>query len=190
MGKTLQKSNDQLLNAFKKNDEKAMQVVYQQMFFKFRTHALNNSGNEAQAKDVFQEAFVVCWRNIKEGKLKTTSNVEGYLFTIAKNKWVDYLRSPEFKKKIATNEFAHLSIAEPLNEDHDVQEEMQRTILKQALAQLGDKCKNLLLKFYFERKSMLEISDELRITSASARNQKYRCMENLRALSLKLKNHG
>ena len=188
MGKTLQ-NTDQLTAAFKSNDQKVMQEVYQHTFPKFRSHALKNSGNEAQAKDVFQEAFISCWRNIKEDKLNANSNVEAYLFAIAKNKWVDFLRSSSFKKTVATDSFSHLTVVTEENEnieDKDAQIKAVRT----ALNQLKEGCRSLLQLFYFERKSMEEISKVMNLAPASARNQKYRCMEKLRSLSLQLKNNG
>lgn len=191
MGNTLQRTDNQLTTAFKNNDQKVMQMVYQNIFPKFRSHALKNSGNEAQAKDVFQEAFIACWRNIKENRFSEDGNVEGYLFTIARNKWTDYLRSPDFRKIVILNPSANLSIV--TEEDPDTEEanrERQRTLLQQALDNLGINCKTLLQLFYYERKSMDLISKELNITPASARNQKYRCMEKLRTLSLELKNNG
>ena len=189
MGNTLQKTNNRLASAFKNNDQKVMQLVYQNIFPKFRAHALKNSGDEAEAKDVYQEAFIACWRNIKEDKLSSDSNVEGYLFTIAKNKWTDHLRSARFKKTAQGENFAQLSLVTDEADTTDQKEE-QRNILREALHQLGSNCKQLLQLFYFERKSMDTISKELQIASTSARNQKYRCMEKLRTLSLQIRNNG
>ncbi len=191
MGNTLQKTNNQITTAFKNNDQKVMQLVYLNIFPKFKSHVLKNSGNEAQAKDVFQEAFVACWRNIKEDKFSEDGNVEGYLYTIARNKWTDYLRSNDFKNTVYSNSAANLSIVTEgdSNADENIREK-HRTLLQKALGNLGSNCKYLLQLFYFERKSMEAISKELNITSASARNQKYRCMEKLRTLSLELKNNG
>lgn len=191
MGNTLQKTNNQLTTAFKNNDQKVMQQVYQNIFPKFRSHVFKNSGNETQAKDVFQEAFVACWKNIKEDRFSENGNVEGYLFTIARNKWTDYLRSSDFKNTVVSNTAVNLSIV--VEEEPTTQEmikEKRRETLQQALGNLGASCKTLLQLFYFERKSMDAISKELNITSASARNQKYRCMEKLRMLSLEIDKNG
>lgn len=189
MGKSLQNTKNQLTAAFRNNDQKVMQQVYQNTFPKFRNHVLKNSGNEVQAKDIFQEAFITCWRNIKEGKLTANSNVEGYLFTIAKNKWIDFLRSPNFRKTISTDTFSHLALVSEEKEETGEKEANLR-IIRDAIDQLKDSCKALLELFYFERKSMEEISKITNLAPASARNQKYRCMEKLRALSLELKSNG
>ena len=53
-----------------------------------------------------------------------------------------------------------------------------------AFGNLGDSCKVLLMKFYFEKKSMNTIAEELDLDAASARNKKYRCMQKLRAIAL------
>ena len=191
MGNTEKQTNNQLTTAFKNNDQKVMQMVYINTFPKFRSHTLKNSGNEAQAKDVFQEAFIACWRNIKEDKLTINSNVEGYLLTIAKNKWIDFLRSSDYKKTTLTEDFSHLKvITEDPNIETEKVAETQRIRLQKAIRQLGQNCKELLRLFYFERKSMQEISQKMNLVPASARNQKYRCMEKLRTLSLQLKNNG
>ncbi len=186
----LNQKGENVVMAFKRNDQKVMRKVYQNLFLKFSSYALKNSGNEAHAKDVFQEAFVACWRNIKEDKISDNSNVEGYLLTIAKNKWIDFLRSSNFKKMVVTNNFSNLSVLPDEEVIDQNAEESKKIILQKAIGKLGENCKNLLRLFYFERKSMAEISMELKIASTSARNQKYRCMERLRNLSLELRNNG
>nr|WP_299074225.1 sigma-70 family RNA polymerase sigma factor [uncultured Allomuricauda sp.] len=190
MGNTLQETNYQLTTAFKNNNQKVMQMVYQNTFPKFRNHVLKNSGDETQAKDVFQEAFIACWKNIKANKLQENSNVVGYLFTIAKNKWTDHLRSSTFKKTLVSSTIPHLKVVYEENDTDEEVLEKQYDILQSALQKLGNNCKKLLHLFYFERKSMDSISMELQLTPASTRNQKYRCMEKLRALSHELKNNG
>ncbi|MAU14970.1 MAG: hypothetical protein CMH46_05460 [Muricauda sp.] len=189
MGNTLQKTNNQLVTAFKNNDQKVMQEVYQNIFPKFRSHVFKNNGDEAQAKDVFQESFISCWRNVKLDKLKENSNLEAYLFTIAKNKWTDHLRSAHFKKTVSDDGVIAMR---PNNEDQsdEEEEEGKLDVLRGALKQLGTSCKKLLIQFYFERKSMDEIAKDLQLGSASVRNKKYRCMEKLRTLAMETKKNG
>lgn len=189
MGNTLHQNNNQLVTAFKNNEQKVMQEVYQNMFPKFRNYVFNNHGNEAQAKDVFQESFISCWRNIKKDKLKENSDLEAYLFTIAKNKWTDYLRSAHFKKTVSDE---GLIAMRSNNEEQwdEKEEESKLNALHEALKQIGASCKKLLTQFYFERKAMEEIAKDLQLTSASVRNKKYRCMEKLRALAMETKNNG
>ena len=190
MGYTKQQTNQELILGFRKNDTAILEQVYKSVFPKIKHHILKNNGNEDYAKDIFQEAFIACWKNIKADKLSENGNVEAYLYTIAKNKWTDYLRSPDYKK---TMHDGNGIIQQSLNEESLVDEnneEEKRKVLQLALKQLAVGCKELLTKFYFERRSMNEIAEELKLSSASTRNKKYRCMEKLRLLSLEIKNNG
>lgn len=63
-----------------------------------------------QAKDIYQEAFLAVWQNIKKGAFqpRNESALQGYLFQIAKNKWTDELRSARYKKTQRQESFQNL----------------------------------------------------------------------------------
>ncbi|NOX86530.1 MAG: sigma-70 family RNA polymerase sigma factor [Chlorobi bacterium] len=176
-----------LVEALKVNEEWALRTLYKDNYGKVESLILRNSGTIEEAKDIFQEAFISAWRNIKDNKFLPENNgaVNGYLYTIAKNKWMDYLRSPEYKKKVSYNSS---NIAEPVHLPADAKDDSDEfnkklSVAMEAFEKLGEACKNLLIKFYFEKKSMKEIAEELQMDAASARNKKYRCMQVLRELA-------
>ncbi|GAB5476375.1 MAG: RNA polymerase sigma factor [Maribacter sp.] len=190
MGNTQEQTNQQLVQGFRKNNTNVLEGIYVRVFPKIKIYVLKNNGNETQAKDIFQDAFIACWKNIKANKLAEDSNVEAYLYRIAQNKWTDYLRSAEYKKKKSGPDLLKSVTADDTSGLDESEEETKRKAMQQALAQLGENCKVLLNLFYFERKSMDAIARTLNLASASARNQKYRCMEKLRKLTLEIKNNG
>ena len=185
-------SQEETIQGIRLNNEVVLGSLYAEMYPKVRIYILQNNGSEAQAKDIFQDAFLAFWKNIKEGKfnMHKTSSVKGYLMTIAKNKWIDYLRSSAYKKTITADTILQLHSENEENESGSGQNEKQKAAMQNALRKLGDNCRTVLKLFYFERMSMNEISKRLNIGAASARNQKYRCMEKLRSLTLELKNNG
>lgn len=166
----------------KQNDRVVLKKLYNQNYKKVLRYVLQNSGSDQQAKDIYQEAFLAMWRNIKEDKFtaQNESSVSGYLYQIARNKWLDYLRSARHKKTTAiTREF-------DANEELEENEETylnQMKYVTQALDQMGERCKKVLQLFYFEKKTMREIALSLDLEESSARNAKYRCMEKLRSLA-------
>ena len=188
MGKTLQTKDNPQVTAFKKNDRQAMQEVYEHTFPKFRSHVFRNSGNEAEAKDVFQDAFVACWRNIKDDKFDGAGSVEAYLYTIARNKWTDHLRSARFRKTVGAEGLS--KVVQEAGDDSGGELDDKRETMLKALDQLGDACQQLLGLFYYERKTMKQVAKDLGIAAASARNKKYRCMERLRSLAEDLTKNG
>ncbi len=172
------------LKAIGLNENKAIEQLYIAIFPKVKVYILQNNGDEDQAKDIFQEAFLSLWKNIKESKFSPgqDDNIEAYLFTIAKNKWIDYLRSFQYRNKISIHEVEEM-IVDSDDRDGVAAEELNRdkaSIAREAVNRLGESCKRLLKMFYFERKSMEMIAKRLKISTSTARNKKYRCMQQLR----------
>ncbi|VAV82497.1 hypothetical protein MNBD_BACTEROID02-356 [hydrothermal vent metagenome] len=184
---------EQIVKAIQANDEQVLKIIYQNNYYKVEQFVLKNSGTIQYAKDIYQEAFIAVWQNVKKNKFtpKNDSAINGYLFTIAKNKWMDYLRSPKYKKTESLKDFNSISNlgVESNNYNNDKDEEKLKIVLN-AYKQLGESCQKLLTNFYFDKKPLKIIAKELNIEEASARNKKYRCMEKLRELALNKSNIG
>ncbi len=186
------RTQKELIQGILQNNEEVLKLLYIEVYPKVRGYIFQNNGNEAQAQDIFQEAFIACWKNIKADKLSENGNVEAYLYTIAKNKWVDYLRSNQYKKTISNDEVIKLqsNLEDDNTEIKEKERETNSSAMQAAFKKLGNECRMVLKGFYYERKSMQTLSKELNIGTASVRNKKYRCMERLRILSLEIRNNG
>lgn len=190
MGDSPNIDNSAELQGFLRNDPGLLSRLYRKVYPKVRVHVIRNSGSEDQAKDIYQEAFIACWRNVQEGKVHKESNMEAYLYTVARNKWTDHLRSAYTRNRVSTDAIAPLQTI-PVQEAHEMDEQEERMErMRKAFSELGDACRRLLTLFYFDQKSMNEISETIGIAPASARNQKYRCMERLKNSTLETQSHG
>ncbi len=58
----------------------------------------------------------------------------------------------------------------------------ERAAFQARFAQLGERCQEILRRFYYEKQSMKEIAEVFQLTEASAKNEKYRCMQRLNKL--------
>ena len=177
------------LTAIRSNDEKAMQLFYQTNFPKVERYVLDNSGTKEEAKDVYQEAFIAVWRNIQMGRFDVQhgGSLDGYLYRVAKNKWIDNLRRIKGRQPVPLegdhlNGMINEQVAEENNEYLD--------IVKKEYLSLGQKCRNLLNLFYYQKNSLKEIATFFNWTEASAKNNKYRCLEELRAMVRKKIQNG
>lgn len=184
-------SQIQLLRAIKDNNSKVLKQLYVSNYHKIEALVLKNSGSKEHAKDIYQEAFIVVWKNVKNEKFipENDTALQGYLYQIAKNKWMDVLRSSRFKK---TKMIEHELNVFDKNIDHNDPEEQEffKKRLEQtmeAFKNLGASCKELLTAFYYDKASLREIAHKLKIEENTARTKKYRCMEKLRALTLSSK---
>ena len=178
----------QVVSAIKRNDASTLKRIYTVNYPKIEVLILKNNGTIEHAKDIYQEAFLAVWQNVKQDKFipKSESSINGYLYSIAKNKWMDVLRSQGYKKTVIASQMSHFEIKEEENNgiDDDILKNKRLEDVMLAFKNLGEPCKNLLSKFYFEKKSMNLIAKELKLDSASTRNKKYRCMQKLRQIAL------
>lgn len=179
-------NQSQLINAIKTNDSVALKALYIANYSKIESLVLNNSGTREDAKDIYQEAFIVVWHTIRNKTFIPTNDsaIQGYLYTIAKNKWMDIIKSSRFKKTKTTydeNIFANKS--EDIIDLHEDELSIKKLkVIMEAFKNLGQPCKELLSSFYYEKKSLRDIASHLNITENTVRNKKYRCMQDLRTL--------
>lgn len=128
-----------------------------------------NKGSTDDAKDIFQDALVILYKKVQEKDFVLTASLKTFLLSVVKNCWRAELRR---RNKLPAGDMAG-----DLPEETPV-EETSFPIATAAFNLLGDKCKELLILFYFKKKNFKEIA---RLFSFSdervAKNQKYRCME-------------
>ena len=187
MGKSLHLlSQSELVYAIKSNESDVLKHFYTTNYKKIEVLILKNSGSVEHAKDIYQDAFITVWTHVKNDKFtpKNDTALQGYLYTIAKNKWTDVLRSKSFKNSKSLDYEALTFVKD---EEQNKNEDLENNKLKIAMLafkNLGQPCKQLLSTFYFDKKSLKDIASELQIEETTARNKKYRCMEKLRAMVL------
>ena len=167
-------------NAIKANEDEALKSLYEDNYIKIENYVLNNNGTIDDAKDIYQEAFIAVWRNIQLDKFypENENALSGYLFRIAKNKWLDHLRSGHYKKITRISDSAD-SLPEDLLPEEDI--EYIREV-KNKFKDLGENCREVLTRFYYKKESMRIIAEKFEWTEATAKNNKYRCLQHLREL--------
>ena len=169
-----------LLSAIKNNDEKVLKLLYQSNFARVEKYVQENSGTTEQAKDIFQEAFISLWRNIQLDRFQPhhETSLDAYLFRIAKNKWLDHLRIQKRNQTVSLKAESN----EPRELELSAEEQYLLKSIKDNFRRLGEICQKVLERFYYLRQSMKTIAESMNWTEATARNNKYRCLQQLRKL--------
>lgn len=135
-----------------------------------KKQVLNNSGNKQDAEDVFQEALLVLIEKADAEDFELSNGVAAYVFAVAKNIWYAKLRKKG--KETATGETTDYS------EETVTDTEPIYVLSEKAFGMLGEKCKSLLLLFYYHHWSFKKIAERLDFSNEKvAKNQKYRCLE-------------
>jgi len=188
MEDTLNKIQFPLLDAFLTNKEEPMKEFYISQYPKTKYYILKNGGSLENAKDAFQEAYFACWKKLSTGKFKpkNKTELEAYLFTAAKNKWIDQTRQVAKRKTISIDEKMQHLTADDAGQIMEMEaKEEQLSITLTAFENLGQACKDLLTQFYFHKMSMKTIAASLDMEEASVKNKKYRCIQKLKELAFK-----
>lgn len=136
-----------------------------------------NGGNDADAKDIFQEALLVLYRKAQEADFNLTCAPSTYLYSVARYLWKDLRKKRQ--RETSLDDPNHLPCTD-VQSDLEYHEEMtqKNQLLQQVLQQLGDKCKSILQAYYYQKMSMKEIAQHLGYRSVnSAKTQKYKCLE-------------
>lgn len=170
-----------IIDAIIANNEEVLKSLYKENYFRVEKYVVTNSGTIDEAKDLYQEAFITLWRNIQMEKFypENEHSINAYLYRIAKNKWLDHLRSCQFRKTVPLMEMMDHRKEEDELPEEDVQFiEKVRTQFEE----LGENCRELLIRFYYKKQSMRTISKYFDWTEGSTRNNKYRCLQTLREL--------
>jgi RNA polymerase sigma factor (sigma-70 family) len=141
-------------------------------------HVRRNGGSEQDAKDVFEESFIVFERQIRTGHFRGESSLETWFHGIARWQWVAFLRK---KRPNIELEQANLpSVAQ--NPEKIFISEERRVILQQMIAQVGERCQKLIQLFQLNH-SMREIRELLGYkTDQVAANEVHSCREKLKKI--------
>ena len=173
-------TNKEIYNGILNRDNKTFTYLYKEYKDMITAMVIKNSGNEDDALDIFQEGLTALWTNIKMGKFEIQSNtkISTYLYTLCRNLWISKIR--KVKPLYVVDDESTREIAD---EAYEAEENHERvSTLEKQLKRLGENCQKLLRLFYYEKASMKDIALSMQITEKTAKNNKYRCMQNLKSL--------
>jgi len=155
-----------------KNNE-ALKYLYKDPLRKIRKFILMNSGTLDDADDVFQDAIIVLFQYVKNGKYNEEYDLDGFLFRVAKNAWIDIARK---KQKIIKASFIGFDISDDTDHLNDLIKEEKLSTFHSLFNKLEDNCKKILSYVVFDKKSMKEIAELMGFKDENvAKNQHYRC---------------
>lgn len=169
----------EIFEGIAKKDNETFLYLYQKYQGKILHMVQKNNGNQDDALDIFQEGIISLWTNIAQGKfqVKDQAKISTYLYTLCRNIWISKLRKR--KVMVAVDNQADTQ----MEESKEMLEQQERiTELEDKFRKLDENCRNMLSMFYYKKSSLKEIAANLGITEKTAKNNKYRCMQRLRAL--------
>ncbi len=167
------------LEIWKQSPERLLSKAYDHNLEWCKRYVEKNSGTREDAADVFQESISVAWHQLKEGKFQgDVDQFNAYIRQICKYKWINELKAAS-RKTVRLE--GNLSTVDWLVDPQQAEDDSSQIKLLQAsFAAIGDKCKELLGRFYFKRQSLSALAQQMGMTDESMKTTKYRCMMRLR----------
>ena len=112
-------SDKQLITNYLGGDDSSLELLIKRYLKYIYGFAYKNVGDQAYAEDITQEVFIKVWKNIR--KFDQKKNFKPWIFQIAKNATVDFLRKKNaipfsrLKNEKGQNILVETITAKPLN---------------------------------------------------------------------------
>jgi len=158
-------------------DDKTIKLLYKKSLPPIKRMILEYGGSKDDANDIFQDAVIILIRNIKTNKFGENNNINGFLYTISKNLWIN-----KIKRDSKTSSIEDANIESDLNYEISYStsiKEKEETI-KNIISKLDSKCAHVLHSILFTDKDYSEISEEIGLANANVMKvTKSRCKDKL-----------
>ena len=156
------------------NRNRAIKELYN-LYPKVKKGVLSNGGTEDDAREVFHDSLVLLIEKIEKPDFELTSKLSTFLYGINHFSWMNKLRKQQKSPETRWNDAIQVRAEEV---DYDEEKDELLKSLAKVLDTVSEKCKKIITLFYYQKKKMTEIADELEFSSVnSAKTQKYKCME-------------
>jgi RNA polymerase sigma factor (sigma-70 family) len=134
-----------------------------------------NSGTKDDARDVFQDALIIFHRKARSAEFQLTASISTYLFSVCRNMWREELRR---RNRSLTKWEVEDMPEEPADLVAMMAREGDYSRAEKALRTLGEKCMELLKRFYIAHEPLMDIARTLGLAGeGAAKTRKYKCLE-------------
>lgn len=153
--------------------------LYRRTFPAVRQYVQRRGGTDQDAQDVFHDALLVFYEKTVAGTLTLTAEPGTYLTGVCRNLW-----HRELERRAR---HPHTDLAEAQHQSADEAPQLAERpapspdAVLAYVEQLGEKCRSILLAFYYFRQPLAQIAathDYRSVRSATV--QKFKCLERLR----------
>jgi len=169
-------SNEDIVNGVRCRDNTVLTYIYKVYYPLIRSFIHVNKGNDEDAKDVFQEALIIIYRETQKPGFVINTKFKSYLYSICKVLWLKALR----RKRIHLRNVVELTeYVESTSRSKRFEETYEYRLIRKYFKRLGKDCQKV-LEMAIKKVPMQEIAKIMGYKSEGfARNRTYRCKQML-----------
>jgi RNA polymerase sigma factor (sigma-70 family) len=136
----------------------------------------NNCLNEDDIDDILQESVIVLYEKTVDPTFNLTVKSSTYIYSVAENKVREKIRK---LKKININSYDdteedNLIVSDEYDKEKDKKDDWRLKILKECINLLNKTQKKIFTEFYYHKKSMEDLAEDLNSTIRTMISQKYK----------------
>lgn len=160
------------------SDGKIFEQLYVRIFYKVKSMIIKSGGDEEEARDIFQDAVLTFYKQVKLDKYKHNTEIDGYIYTVSRNAWYNRLKVKN--RHTAIDETYNTKEDDSGTPESNYFDSEKSNHLYQALEKLGDRCKELLINTIYHGFSMQQVCEKMGFSSENAAKTKnYKCKQRL-----------
>ena len=178
--------DQELVQAFLKGDQSAIEVLINRHRSKVYTYILLTIKNQQLAEDLFQETFIKVIQSLRRGKYRDDGRFLSWVIRIAHNLIIDHFRKEKQMNSISNDESEFDLLNSKKLADQNIEEIIVENQIKSELRNLinalpNDQKEVVLLRHYGEL-SFKEIADQTDVSINTALGRMRYALINLRKM--------
>lgn len=158
-----------------RNREKTLERIYAKAYPMVLHYVKQHSGTADDAKDLLQEAIILFYEKVVYDQLSLTASATTYIMAVCKNLWRRELEKRTRRQPLSPE------LTDQLTAEKSTDGKEPSFTITQFVEQLGERCKDILVSFYYLGHRMEQIAEQHHYRNVrTATVQKFKCLERLR----------
>lgn len=166
-----------LLKQISKGDEKAFRAFYDAYFNHLSAFIYKLCKSTEATEEIIQDVFVKLW--VRRHSLSQMDSPEAYIFSMARNKTIDYLR-----RLVRDTHFMALLTGQLLTDSNDTEEQLNakdlRELIEEALSGLSEQKKRIFQLSKEEGLSHDQIAEVMHLSKSTVKNHLSETLRHIR----------
>ncbi len=161
-----------------KEYEDKLASLYEEYYDRIAHYVFVRIGNKAEAEDIAGEVFLKALKNLKSYREQGVP-MQGWLFRIAHNMMVDYLRKAEKQKTVPLDSIVIMDDSDPAD---SAEKNIELERVKRAMTQLTDEQQEVINLRFFGGLTSKEVGTVMNKNDGAVREMQRAAMERLRGI--------